>query len=88
MCPNAGEPDEQVEIWTNIFAAPIANRLNSLAPGANLLPADIVSLMSLCAFESIALERMSSWCGVFTGKEFGQYEYYSDVEKYYNRGYA
>ena len=88
MCPNAGEPDEQVEVWTNIFATPIANRLNSLASGANLLPADIVSLMSLCAFESIALEKMSSWCEVFTGKEFVQYEYYSDVEKYYNRGYA
>ena len=86
MCPNAGEPDEQTDIWTNIFTPPIVERLNSWAPGANLVPADVPSLMSLCAFESIALEKLSSWCSLFTSKEFEQYEYWSDVEKYYNRG--
>ena len=86
MCPNAGEPDEQTDMWTNIFTPPIVERLNSWAPGANLLPADVPSLMSLCAFESIALEKLSPWCSLFTSKEFQQYEYWSDVEKYYNRG--
>lgn len=86
MCPNAGEPDEQVAIWTDIFATPIADRLNTWAPGANLLASDVVSLISLCAFESVALERLSEWCQLFDGKEFAQYEYYSDLEKYYNRG--
>lgn len=88
MCPNAGEPDEQVNIWAGIYATPIAERLNAWAPGACLLADDVVSLMSLCAFESVALEKLSPWCQLFDEKEFAQYEYYSDLEKYYNRGYG
>ncbi|KAJ3540298.1 hypothetical protein NMY22_g4362 [Coprinellus aureogranulatus] len=88
MCPNAGEPDEEVGIWTDIFAKPIADRLNTWAQGANLLPIDVISLMSLCAFESVAMEKLSLWCQLFGEEEFSQYEYYSDIEKYYNRGYG
>lgn len=86
MCPQAGTPDEQTETWVNIFAAPIAERLNRLAPGANLSAGDAASVIPLCAFETLALERISPFCGLFSPKEFEDYEYLMDVEKYYNRG--
>ncbi|KAJ2930693.1 hypothetical protein H1R20_g6400, partial [Candolleomyces eurysporus] len=88
MCPNVGEPDEQTDIWANIFTPPIIDRLNSWAPGANLVPTDVISLISLCAFESVALEKLSPWCSLFTHQEFEQFGYWSDLEKYYNRGYG
>ncbi|RXW11799.1 hypothetical protein EST38_g14057, partial [Candolleomyces aberdarensis] len=88
MCPNVGEPDEQTDIWANIFTPHIIDRLNSWAPGANLVPTDVISLVSLCAFESVALEKLSPWCSLFTHQEFEQFGYWSDLEKYYNRGYG
>ncbi|EAU82589.2 phytase [Coprinopsis cinerea okayama7 len=88
MCPNAGTPEPQTAIWTEIFAQPIADRLNALAPGANLSAADAASLIPLCAFESVAMERPSRFCALFSGEEFEGYEYLADLEKYYNRGHG
>ncbi|KAG2012915.1 hypothetical protein CC2G_009864 [Coprinopsis cinerea AmutBmut pab1-1] len=88
MCPNAGTPEPQTAIWTEIFAQPIADRLNALAPGANLSAADAASLIPLCAFESVAMERPSRFCALFSGEEFEGYEYLADLEKYYNRGWV
>ncbi|TFK24698.1 phytase [Coprinopsis marcescibilis] len=88
MCPSAGNPEEQTEVWTSIFATPIAQRLNAQAPGANLTPSDVAALIPLCAFESVALETLSRFCELFTPAEFTQFQYLSDIEKYYNRGYG
>ena len=86
MCPMAGTPELMTETWTSTFATPIAARLNAQATGANLTAPDVVALMALCAFESVAREGLSDWCSVFEGKEWGMYEYWSDLDKYYNRG--
>ncbi|KAH6908140.1 phytase [Coprinopsis sp. MPI-PUGE-AT-0042] len=88
MCPEAGTPDEQTEIWVDIFAAPIAERLNQVAPGANLSAGDAASVIPLCAFETLAQERLSPFCALFSPEEFQEYEYLMDLEKYYNRGYG
>ncbi|KAJ3506030.1 hypothetical protein NLJ89_g7102 [Agrocybe chaxingu] len=88
MCPNAGDSDTQTEIWTNIFGAPIATRLNAQALGANLTATDISFLMPLCAFDSIVREAPSPFCDLFTPAEFAQYEYYGDLDKYYGTGYG
>jgi Histidine phosphatase superfamily (branch 2) len=86
MCPEAGTPDEKTETWVNVFAAPIAKRLNRMAPGANLSPGDAASVIPLCAFETLAQEQLSPFCNLFSPEEFEQYEYLMDLEKYYNRG--
>lgn len=88
MCPNAGEPSEQTDAWARIYGYPVAARLNSVAPGANLLPEDIPDLMPLCPFETVATEKKSPFCALFTKEEFQNYEYYMDLEKYYRTGYG
>jgi len=88
MCPNAGDSSSQTDTWTNIYGAPIAARLNSQALGANLTASDISSLIPLCAFETLATMSPSPFCDLFTSSEFAQYEYYSDLDKYYKTGCA
>lgn len=88
MCPEAGTPDEQTQIWVDVFAAPIAERLNQIASGADLSAGDAASLIPLCAFETLAQEETSPFCALFSLEEFQQYEYLTDLEKYYNRGYG
>jgi hypothetical protein len=75
MCPKAGSSDPQTDAWTAIYGAPIAERLNTQAPGANLVAADISNLIPLCAFESAAENTTSPFCALFTPDEFAQYEY-------------
>jgi hypothetical protein len=86
MCPNAGSSDPQTDTWTAIYGAPIAKRLNGQAPGANLATADIPNLIPLCAFESVGNNTTSPFCALFTPDEFAQFEYYSDLDKYYGTG--
>lgn len=69
-----------------IYGTPIAARLNNHAPGANLTVNDIPPLMSLCAFESIANDGPSPFCSLFSSQEFSQYEYFTDLGKYYGTG--
>jgi hypothetical protein len=86
MCPNVGSSDAETAIWANIYATPIAARLNAQAIGANLTPLDVTSLMALCAFESIANHARSPFCALFTPEEYTQYEYFVDLGKYYKTG--
>jgi len=86
MCPNAGSSDAQTDAWTAIYGGPVAERLNSQAPGANLVAADISNLIPLCAFESIVKGVTSPFCALFTPAEFAQFEYFSDLDKYYGTG--
>ena len=88
MCPNAGKSDEETSIWTETFGAPIAQRLNDNAPGAQLTPPNIPSLISLCAFDSLVKLSWSPFCGIFTSSEFNQFEYFSDLDKFYGTGYT
>lgn len=86
MCPNAGSSDPQTNLWTSIYGAPIAARLNAQAPGAKVTTADISNLIPLCAFETLAKETPSPFCALFTDAEFAQFEYFGDLDKFYNTG--
>jgi hypothetical protein len=90
QCPRANHDlsDEVLAKWESVFARPIVQRLNSLAPGANLTQDDISPLMSLCSFETLANQETSLWCWVFKQKEYDHYEYWFDLEKYYFTGYV
>ncbi|KZT29534.1 phosphoglycerate mutase-like protein [Neolentinus lepideus HHB14362 ss-1] len=88
MCSNAGSSDAQTNEWLSIFAANITARLNAAAPGANLTDVDTYNLMSLCPFETVAKERVSQFCGLFSDQEFAGFEYSGDLDKYYGTGYG
>jgi hypothetical protein len=94
MCPNAGSSDEETDEWLAVFAPPITARLNSWAPGANVTDAETYSLISMCAFHTVAsatrgrIDRLSPFCALFTQADFEAFEYSMDLDKYYGTGYA
>ncbi|KAB5554641.1 histidine phosphatase superfamily [Coniochaeta sp. 2T2.1] len=74
-----------------VFAPPIAARINSAVglPGANVTDQEVVYLMDLCAFETVASEggrTVSPLCGLFTESEWRDYGYYYSVSKWYGYG--
>ncbi|KAG8853712.1 hypothetical protein FRB91_004476 [Serendipita sp. 411] len=87
-CPaHSDEPSDKAQaIWLSKFAPNITARLNAAAPGSTLVDEDIPMLMSICSFESLAHYRTSKWCNVFSEGEWQDFEYWSDLEKYYNTG--
>ena len=86
MCPAAGSSSQETTAWADVFTPEIVNRLNSEAPGANLQTTDIVNLMALCPFDTVAKEEPSPWCNLFNSTEFASYEYYGDLSDYYGNG--
>jgi len=86
MCPNAGSSNPQTDAWAAIYGAPIAERLNAQASGANVAAADISNLIPLCAFETLVKHTTSPFCALFTPAEFAQFEYFADLDKYYGTG--
>lgn len=88
MCPKAGNADDQTHQWQTIFAPSIVDRLNRGAPGANLTDVDIPYLISLCPFETVAKQKWSPFCALFTREEFEAFEYYGDLNKFYGYGYV
>ncbi|KAE9399215.1 phytase [Gymnopus androsaceus JB14] len=87
-CPAIGSPDNQTDTWIDIYVPPIAERINTFAPGANLSANEVYYLMALCPFHSVATEDISDWCGLFSEKEWTEFEYEMDLDKYYGTGYG
>ena len=88
MCPAATNPKDEMKAFIDVAARPIAARLNSAAPGANLNPQDAYAIMHLCPFETVAKGELSPFCSLFSKEDFEIYEYAGDLEKFYNTGYA
>ncbi|KAI8989846.1 phytase [Trametes punicea] len=89
MCPSAGDSSPQISQWLATFAPPMTARLNAGAPGANLTDTDTYNLLSLCAFETVATEKRSSFCNVYEElRAEGAFGYYGDLDKYYGTGYG
>jgi len=100
-CPNFVSRHKHWE-WAEQFTAPIISRLqeqfagksgpprdeDSTSPGITLTPRDIIVLFGMCAFESVHRNATSDFCHLFTREEFLYFEYFQDLEKYYNRGYG
>ena len=86
MCPAAVK--YKVKPFVDAAARPIAARLNSVAPGANLSPRNVYAIMNLCTFESVAKDRLSPFCSMFSEEDFEIYEYAGDIQKFYNKGCA
>ncbi|KAI0395854.1 histidine phosphatase superfamily [Xylariaceae sp. FL0594] len=73
-------------IWLDIFAPPIADRVNSALPGANLTNYDIVLFMEMCPFETVANAdgHLSPFCDLFSTDEWNDFDYYHSLGKWYD----
>ncbi|KAK9897627.1 phytase [Cystobasidium minutum MCA 4210] len=72
--------------WASVFTNPIAARLQREVVGHTVTAHDVIVLISLCAFQSVADNSLSKFCALFSKQEFEEYEYFNDLEKYYNTG--
>lgn len=74
--------------WASIFTAPIAKRLTTDLPGAVLASGDVVALMDLCPFNTVAdpSGKISPFCALFTDAEWDAYNYYETLNKFYGYG--
>ncbi|KAI2635071.1 histidine phosphatase superfamily [Xylaria nigripes] len=91
-CPAFREgPDtghDAQEIWANIFVPPITDRVSENLPGVNLSDSDIIHLMDMCPFDTVANKngRLSPFCNLFSSDEWESFDYYQSLGKWY--GYA
>ena len=76
--------------WLSVFTPPITARLNTDLPGANLTNSDVISVMDMCPFSTVASPNgtISPFCALFTENEWHQYDYYESLGKYYGYSYG
>ncbi|QIW97823.1 hypothetical protein AMS68_003341 [Peltaster fructicola] len=74
--------------WQAIFTPPIQARLNANLPGANLSTTEVIYMMDLCPFNTVASPdgTISPFCSLFNETEWHQYNYYNSLNKFY--GYS
>ncbi|GAA6014183.1 hypothetical protein JCM11491_004131 [Sporobolomyces phaffii] len=60
-----------------------AKRLGESATGFNFTSTDVIAMLQLCAYETVAL-GYSSFCPLFTNEEFRVFEQYYDISFYGN----
>lgn len=78
------------ENYTDVFVPAIRQRLESDIPGITLSNTDVVYLMDMCAFDTVALtptaNKLSPFCDLFTVDEWARYNYKQSLDKYYSHG--
>ena len=87
--PDSTINDNAQLIFQDTFIPPIQARFNMNLPGANLSAADMINLMDLCSFETVALptaDPVSPFCGLFTQAEWNSYDYYESLGTWYGFG--
>ncbi|KAI1503910.1 histidine phosphatase superfamily [Biscogniauxia marginata] len=72
-------------VWVNIFTPKITDRVNENLPGANLTNQEIIYLMDMCPFDTVADDKgkVSPFCRLFTVEEWREYAYYQSLGKWY-----
>lgn len=53
---------------------------------SNLTAADVVDLISLCPFDSVAKQEPSQFCNIFEPEDFTNFEWGMNLDKYYGTG--
>ncbi|GAP82905.2 putative 3-phytase a [Rosellinia necatrix] len=73
------------EIWVDTFVPPVAERVNKNLAGANLSNSDIIHLMDICPFETVANVdgHLSPFCNLFDKDEWNSFDYYQTLGKWY-----
>ncbi|KXG53686.1 Histidine phosphatase superfamily, clade-2 [Penicillium griseofulvum] len=92
-CPKFEEDelkDQIEEKYMAVFVPSIQARLEADLPGVTLSQSDVLRLMDLCPFETVAktedASELSPFCDLFTSAEWDQYDYFQSVSKYYGYG--
>lgn len=78
------DDDAQAE-WVATFTPPILERLKHNLPGAELIQSDVIDLMQMCPFDTVANAdgSISPFCDIFREADFHQLDYYESLDKYY-----
>ncbi|KAJ5579846.1 Histidine phosphatase superfamily clade-2 [Penicillium hispanicum] len=86
----SGLGDDVAADYADLFALPIQKRLEKHLPGVQLSTEDVVHLMDVCAFDTVAStsdgSKQSGFCQLFTLPEWAQYNYLQSLGKYYGYG--
>ncbi|KAJ4360483.1 uncharacterized protein N0V89_001048 [Didymosphaeria variabile] len=79
--------DNAQDIWVAKFVPRIQSRVNGKL-GTNLSTTEIIYLMDLCPFTTLASPnaQISDFCYLFTEDEWRQYDYYESLGKWYGYG--
>lgn len=74
--------------WMNVFVPSIQARLNADLPGANFTQTEIIYMMDLCPFNTVASTTgaISPFCALFNETEWQDYGYYESLNKFYGYG--
>ena len=72
------------------YLPPIFDRLDANLPGIYLTAQEVMYLMDMCPFHTVALSPDASvkspFCDLFTSDEWKAYDYHKSLEKYYRYG--
>ncbi|KAI0597873.1 histidine phosphatase superfamily [Biscogniauxia sp. FL1348] len=76
---------EAQDIWAGVFTPKIAERVNKNLSGVNLTSQEIIYLMDLCPFNTVAdtQGQLSPFCSLFTVEEWNDYDYYLSLGMWY-----
>ncbi|KOS21380.1 3-phytase A [Escovopsis weberi] len=94
--PHAGLKARKQAAWREVWAPPIKRRLEAKLRGANLSLAEVVAVMELCPFETVAAAPVpvlipaaaarSPFCALFSHDEWTGYDYHQSLDKWYGYG--
>ena len=76
------------QMWLRVFSPPIVDRLSRDLPEANINEQDVLVLLRLCAFETVASPtgNVSPLCELFSEEEYHCLNYYDTLVTYYKGG--
>lgn len=75
--------------WSEVFAPAIAERLAANLAGKTFSNKEVVAMMDLCPFHTVASARgasQSPFCGLFTADDWAAYDHYGTLDKWYGHG--
>ncbi|PTU24100.1 hypothetical protein P175DRAFT_0489257 [Aspergillus ochraceoroseus IBT 24754] len=86
----SGLADEIKANFTALVTPSIRKRLEKDLAGVELTDKNIIHLMDMCSFDTVALtadgSELSPFCHLFTRSEWAQYDYLQSLSKYYGYG--
>lgn len=87
---NSDLKDSVKKNFTETFAPAIRQRLETDLPGVTLSDSQVVYLMDMCAYDTIAgtpdASELSPFCNLFANDEWMHYDYLNSLKKYYSYG--
>ncbi|KAL3466000.1 3-phytase B [Aspergillus heterothallicus] len=76
--------------FIGLVTPPIRERLEADLPGVKLTGNQVIYLMDMCSFDTVAStadgSELSPFCNLFSETEWVQYDYLQSLDKYYGHG--